>query len=147
MNKVVVADDDDAIQLLYQEELGYEGYEVLPARTRGELLNIIIHEKPDLIVLDVVLGEDNGLDVLQEIRNAYYDLPVILCTAYEEFRHDLKSMAADYYVIKRSDLSELKRKIKMAFESVPFVPEKEGGIGSTLGFRGAQETGFNGAGM
>jgi len=68
-------------------------------------------------VLDIKLGENDGLDLLQDIRNTYYDLPVVMCTAYPDFKYDLKSIAADYYVVKSSDLRELKEKVKMAFES------------------------------
>jgi two-component SAPR family response regulator len=59
------------------------------------------------------LGAYNGLDLLQDIRNTYNQLPVILCTGYPGFRNDLKSIAADHYVVKSSDLSELKSKIDM----------------------------------
>ena len=59
----------------------------------------------------------NGLDLLQEIRNKFYDLPVILCTAYDTFKEDIKSIAADFYVIKSFDLAELKKKIVKALEA------------------------------
>jgi len=56
-------------------------------------------------------------DLLQDIRNRFYDLPVVLCTAYDTFKEDMKSIAADYYVIKSFDLSELKSKIAMALDA------------------------------
>ena len=59
----------------------------------------------------------NGLDLLQDIRNRFYDLPVVLCTAYDTFKEDMKSISADYYVIKSFDLTELKSKIALALES------------------------------
>ena len=114
MNKIIVVDDDKSIQMLYAEELTGEGYDVI---TRGDgcgLLDLIEQEKPELIVMDIRLGEQSGLDLLQDVRNTYYNLPVILCTAYPAFKYDLKSIAADYYVLKSSDLSQLKSKIKMA---------------------------------
>ncbi len=55
-------------------------------------------------------------------RNTYYRLPVVLCTAYPAFKDDLKSIAADYYVLKSSDLKELKSKIKMALEGEMQMP-------------------------
>ncbi|MCK4788702.1 MAG: hypothetical protein KAV87_33475, partial [Desulfobacteraceae bacterium] len=58
----------------------------------------------------------DGLDLLQDIRNTYYDLPVILCTAYYDYKYDLKSIAADYYVVKSSNMKNLKAKIRMAIE-------------------------------
>jgi DNA-binding response OmpR family regulator len=67
-------------------------------------------------VLDIKLGEYDGLDVLQDIRNTNYNMPIILCTAYSNFKYDLRSVAADYYVVKSSNLEELKFKIKMAIE-------------------------------
>jgi two-component system response regulator (stage 0 sporulation protein F) len=117
MNKILVVDDDYAIRLLYEEELRFEGYQVVTASGSAGLMEIIDEEQPDLVLLDIVMGDSNGLDVLQKIRNAHYDLPVIICTAYETYRHDLKSFAADYYVVKSSDLSEMKLRIKMAMET------------------------------
>ena len=62
---------------------------------------------PDLVILDIKLGEKSGLDVLQTLRSRHAALPIILCTAYDSFRHDLKSIAADAYVVKSYDSSEL----------------------------------------
>jgi DNA-binding response OmpR family regulator len=59
----------------------------------------------------------NGLDLLQDIRNQFYNLPVVLCTAYDTFKEDMKSIAADFYVLKSFDLRELKNKIAMALEA------------------------------
>jgi len=57
------------------------------------------------------------LELLQDIRKNFYNMPVILCTAYETFKKDLRSIAADYYVTKSYDLSELKGRIRMAVEA------------------------------
>jgi len=69
------------------------------------------------IVLDIKMREYSGLDLLQHLRKKYYDLPVILNSAYSSFKVDLKAVAADYYVVKSSDLSELKEKLKIALET------------------------------
>jgi DNA-binding response OmpR family regulator len=72
------------------------------------------------------MAEHDGLDLLQDIRKEYYNIPVILCSAYSSYKGDLKSIAADYYVVKSADLSELKQKIKMAIEGhVPFESAEE----------------------
>ena len=117
MNKIMAIDNDDGIRLLYEEELTYEGYKVITASGSDDIMGLIEQKRPNLVVLGIMLGSRNGLDLLMDIRNAYYDMPVILCTAYAEFRDDLRSIAADYYVIKSSDLSELKFRIKLAIES------------------------------
>jgi DNA-binding response OmpR family regulator len=117
MNRILIVDDEKSIQLLFADELTEEGYEVITTGDGSELIGMIEKWRPDLVVLDIKLGENDGLDLLQDIRNTYYDLPVVMCTAYPDFKYDLKSIAADYYVVKSSDLRELKTKIKMAFES------------------------------
>jgi two-component system response regulator (stage 0 sporulation protein F) len=114
--KILVMDDDEAIQILYTDELTEEGYEVFTRSDGSNLMALIDETKPDLIVLDLRLGEKDGLDFLQEVRNTHYNLPVILCTAYPVHKYDLKSIAADYFVVKSSDLEELKKKIKMALD-------------------------------
>ncbi len=125
MSKILIVDDESTVCLLYQQELTFEGYEVITAGDCEGLMETIAQQRPDLIVLDIKIGEVNGLDILQNIRNTYYNLPVILCTAYPAFEYDLKSVAADYYVVKSSDLSELKHKIKTAMEGRVQLPSQQ----------------------
>ena len=117
MAKILIVDDEEHIRYLYSEELTEVGYEVITADSGYRLIEKIENEKPDLIVLDIKMVEYNGLDLLQDIRNNFYDLPVVLCTAYDTFKEDMKSIAADFYVIKSFDLTELKKKIAMALEA------------------------------
>ncbi len=116
MNKILIVDDEESIQILYADELTEEGYEVVTSGDGSRLMELIGQKRPDLILLDIRLGEYNGLDLLQDIRNTHHNLPVILCTAYPSFKYDMKSIAADYYVVKSSNLKELKLKIKMALK-------------------------------
>jgi DNA-binding response OmpR family regulator len=107
MYKILVADDDYAIKQLYQLELEDEGYNVA---TTGEYKNFMAQIEclqPDLIILDAGFGGNNGFYVLQEIRNKYCEQPVILCSAYDLLRFDVKALGVDCYVIKSSDLSEI----------------------------------------
>jgi DNA-binding response OmpR family regulator len=115
-HKILIVDDEEVILMLYKEELEEEGYDVITANDGHKLLEKIDQEQPDLVLLDIKMAEYNGLDLLQDIRKTFYNIPVILCSAYSSFKGDLKSIAADYYVVKSSDLTELKQKIKMALE-------------------------------
>jgi len=117
MAKILVVDDEEHIRLLYSEELSEAGYEVITAGDGHKLIERIETDKPDLVVLDIKMVDYNGLDLLQEIRNKFYNMPVILCTAYDTFKEDIKSIAADFYVIKSFDLTELKKKIATALET------------------------------
>jgi len=115
--KVLVVDDEKHIRMLYQEELETEGYAVATSNGEEDILEVIEREKPLVVVLDIKLGSNrSGLDLLQEIRSQDQELPVILSTAYDTFQHDLKSIAADYYVVKSVDLSELKSKVALAMQ-------------------------------
>ncbi len=118
MIKILIVDDDYAIRLLYEEELIDEGYCVSTTHDFKNLMDIIRTYRPDIVVLGIVMDQYDGLDILQDIRNNFYEMPVILCSSYCSFKHDLRSLAADYYVTKSADLTELKSKIKMALETV-----------------------------
>jgi len=113
--KVLVIDDELHIRMLYQEELETAGYVVAVSDGSDDILPLLQKEKPDVVVLDIKLGpERSGLDLLQEIRRDNQDIPVILCTAYDSFQQDFKSIAADYYVVKSVDSTELLFKISQA---------------------------------
>ena len=115
--KILVVDDEKHIRMLYQEELESEGYTVATSDGEEDILDVVDREKPTIVILDIKLGVNrSGLDLLQEIRSEDQDIPVILSTAYDSFQHDLKSIAADYYVVKSVDLTELKEKVHMAVE-------------------------------
>ena len=114
-NKILVVDDEKHIRMLYQEELESEGYTVATSSGEEPVLEVLQREEPKVVILDIKLGPGrSGLDLLQEIRGHNPNIPVILSTAYDSFQHDLKSIAADYYVVKSVDLSELKSKVHQA---------------------------------
>ena len=115
--KILVVDDEKHIRMLYQEELEGEGYQVVVSDGEEDILPLLAKVAPAVVVLDIKLGGNrSGLDLLQEIRGKDQAIPVILSTAYDSFQHDLKSIAADYYVVKSVDLGELKSKVALALE-------------------------------
>jgi DNA-binding response OmpR family regulator len=113
--KILVVDDEKHIRMLYREELEADGYTVATSDGEEDILDVVAREHPTIVILDIKLGVNrSGLDLLQEIRTKDQQIPVILSTAYDSFQHDLKSIAADYYVVKSVDLTELKDKVRMA---------------------------------
>ncbi len=112
---ILVVDDEKHIRMLYREELEADGYAVATSDGEEDILEVIARETPTIVILDIKLGVNrSGLDLLQEIRAKDQQIPVILSTAYDSFQHDLKSISADYYVVKSVDLTELKDKVRMA---------------------------------
>lgn len=116
MNKILIVDEEDAIRMLYQEELTEEGYDITTTDDYDALLEIIAEEEPDLVVLDVKRQGSIGLDILQEIRTSFNDILIILCTAHDAFKYDAKISAANYFMIKSSDLRRLRRKVRSAMD-------------------------------
>ena len=112
MKTILVVDDDEAIRTLLQEELEDEGYKVLIATNARDALKMVAAEPLDLVVLDVRMPGMDGLEALPRILGIKEGLPVIMNTAYSQYQDSFMSWAADAYVVKSSDLTELKEKIK-----------------------------------
>ncbi|MDH5298613.1 MAG: response regulator [Desulfobulbaceae bacterium] len=110
--KILLVDDEDSIHLLYREELEEEGYEVHSALSGEEALDKLKIIRPDLVILDINMPGMNGIDALRRIKDDRPDLPVILSSAYQEFKQDLASWASDDYIVKSSNLSELKAAVR-----------------------------------
>lgn len=110
--KVLVVDDEENIRLLFKEELEEEGYEVDTASNGLEALEKVKTASFDVIVLDIKMPVMDGIQALNAIKNINKDQPVILCSAYGEFKQDLSSWVSDGYVVKSADTRELKETIK-----------------------------------
>jgi DNA-binding response OmpR family regulator len=119
MCTILILDDDESIRLLYEEELTDEGYEVFSKNGENDAADLVREKKPDLVVLDLKLRDSNGFDVLKKIRAEDCLMPVIFCTGYTLSLKEARAMGADDLVIKSSDLSELKLKVKKALSSSP----------------------------
>lgn len=107
MKKILLVDDEESIHLLYREELEERGYAVHSALSGEEALEELNIVSPDLVILDINMPGMNGIDVLRRIKEMQPDLPVILSSAYQEFKQDLASWASDEYIVKSSNLNEL----------------------------------------
>ena len=111
MAKILFVDDEPGLRLLYADELREEGYEVVTAANCGEAAKLLEEEDIDLAVLDIQIKQESGLDMLQKIVRERKEMPVILCSAYNCYKDDFSSWLADAYIVKSSDLSELKQEI------------------------------------
>jgi DNA-binding response OmpR family regulator len=110
--RILVVDDEENIRLLFKGELEDDGYDVVMAGSGEEALILFDKFQPDLVTLDIKMPGMGGLKTLEQIREKSLDIPVILCTAFGEFRRDFNSWASDAYLVKSSNLTELKNKIK-----------------------------------
>ncbi len=108
--KILVVDDDKRIQLLYRSELEDDGYEVHVADSGEEALRLFDEVGPDLVTLDILMPDMDGIQVLRKMKEKNPQLPVIMSTAYD-YRDDFAVWASEAYLVKSSDLGELKNTI------------------------------------
>jgi len=111
MNRILVIDDETNICILYAEELTEEGYEVVTATSTAEAVEKLQQTEFDLVVLDIKLKNESGIDLLQRIVKERHEMPVILCSAFSCYKDDFSAWLADGYVVKSGDLTELKQEI------------------------------------
>ncbi|AEB09440.1 response regulator [Desulfobacca acetoxidans] len=112
MKRILVVDDEEPIRSYLKEELTEAGYEVLVAASAPEALKIIEHQDLNLVILDIRMPGMTGVEALPRILGLKEHLPVILNTAYSQYQQDFMAWAANAYVIKSFDLTELKEKIR-----------------------------------
>ena len=112
MEKVLCVDDDLNLLHLYYEELSEEGYRVILAKDGKEGLSKFDKEKPHVVVMDIRMPVMDGIEALTAMLGKDRQVPVILNTAYPQYRENFMTWGAEAYVLKSSDLTELKRKIR-----------------------------------
>ncbi len=112
MKRILVVDDEEAIRLLYKEELMDAGYQVDLAADGSEALRKVEEARPDLMTIDLRMPGMDGIELLSRVRAMHRDLPIIICTAYGDFRSDFGTWSSDAFLTKSSDLRELKTKIR-----------------------------------
>ena len=112
MKKILLVDDEEGIHLLYREELEEEGYEVHSALTGEDALEKLKIISPDLVILDINMPGMNGIEVLRQMKEMNPKLPVVLSSAYHEYKQDLGAWASDDYIVKSADLDDLKAAVR-----------------------------------
>jgi len=112
MARLLVVDDEVFIRKLYKAEFERDGYAVATAADAGEALQLMDRIKPDLVILDIELEDTCGLDLLNRLRQDYRNCAVILNTAYSTYKSDFQSWLADAYIMKSSDLTQLRAKVR-----------------------------------
>jgi two-component system response regulator (stage 0 sporulation protein F) len=112
MNKILLIDDEEGIHFVYRGELEDMGYEVHSALTGNDALRKLKNVSPDLVILDINMPGVNGIEVLRQIKETNPEMPVILCSAYQEYKQDLGAWASDDFILKSADLNDLKAAVR-----------------------------------
>jgi len=117
---VLAVDDENDVLLIVKTALQAEGYRVLTAPDGPEALKTAREEKPDLVLLDVMMPGMDGFEVLDKLREdeATCMIPIIMLTGLSE--RDRKRSAIErgikYYIVKPFDFQDLVSKVRLAIE-------------------------------
>ena len=114
VKRILLVEDDANLQFLIREELRDDGYDVSVASNGKEALIFLLERsetEPDLIIMDIRMPKMDGIDALGHIIKSQIDKPIIIHSAYSSYRDDPLTMAADAYVLKSPDFTNLKSAI------------------------------------
>ncbi len=119
MKNILVADDDPNIRLIFQKTLEREGYQVITASNGVQALESILENSFDLMILDIKMPDIHGLEVLNLVREAGNNIPIIMCSAFEGMREDFSVISSGIfdYLVKPIDLKILTSVVKKALLS------------------------------
>lgn len=111
--RILVVDDEPRFLRLVQANLLTEGFEVLQAKTGTEAVDITANEKPDLVLLDVMMPEMDGFQTCERIRE-FSTVPIIMLTAKGEEEHRVQglNLGADDYIVKPFSANELLARVR-----------------------------------
>jgi two-component system response regulator RpaA len=127
MNKILIIDDDIAICELVKINLELAGYECIYSTDPIKGFALILQEDPDLVILDVMMGEVSGYSVALKIRQteAIKDMPIIMLTALGELKDKMKGfgVGADDYLVKPFEIEELKARVLALLNRANLAPK------------------------
>ncbi len=125
MSRILVIEDDRSILTGVRDNLEMEGFEVYCAETGDAALDIARKKKPDLIVLDLMLPDMSGFDILKKIREDGSDAYVVILTAKKEEIDKVRglNLGADDYVTKPFSLMEFLARVKAILRRGPLKDE------------------------
>ncbi len=109
---VLIVDDEKNLLELYKSELSADGYDVLVASTGKEAVDLLQKNRPDVVVMDIRMPEMDGIEALGKVVARHKNIPVIINTAFSAYQEDFRAWAAEEYVIKSSDLTQLRKALQ-----------------------------------
>jgi DNA-binding response OmpR family regulator len=119
--RILIVEDEEQLLEGLAHNFRYEGYDVMTARTGTEGLKLALKQKPDVVLLDIMLPEKDGFTVLKELRQRHRDIPVLVLTARNFEADVLKGfdLGADDYVTKPFGIKELLARVKRLLQRGP----------------------------
>ncbi len=116
MHRILIAEDEPDMAMGLRDNLQFEGYEVIVAADGEEALEKANSERPDLILLDVMMPKRDGLEVCKMVRDAGFTVPILMLTAKSQEIDVVRGLevGADDYITKPFSVREVLARIKAA---------------------------------
>lgn len=118
---VLVVDDDESILKIVRISLKVFGYSVITANSGEEALRLVEREKPDIMLLDVLMPEMDGLETLKRLRTVS-DIPVIVFSARSSSREEALKRGANDFIAKPFTPERLAQKISAVLDAMSNNP-------------------------
>jgi len=121
MIKVLLVEDDPDQLYLFQEVFNVKGLLTIPATSIDEAMKMVSLDRPDIVLLDVMLWHENGLDIMEKLKqdSSTKDIPIFVFTNTDkkEYRDRAEKLGADDYIIKSETIpQEMAERIKRFME-------------------------------
>ncbi len=125
--KILVVDDDEKITSMLRRGLAFEGYTVATASDGAEGLKQMLEINPELLILDVMMPQIDGWEVVRRVRAGGSDVPILMLTAKDEVHDRVKGLdlGADDYLIKPFALEELLARVRVLLRRRAERPERQ----------------------
>jgi len=136
MTKILIVEDDPLVSRMYQKVIKFEGMEVISAENGSDGVTIAKEQKPDLILLDIMMPKMNGLEVLEVLKTdkEVANIPVVMLTnlsGTQDAENAMKRGAYDYLVKSQFKPKEVAEKVKEILASKVQVPQSQPAAAAT----------------
>ena len=134
MFNILVAEDDETLRRVMCVVLIKNGYTAIPACDGQEALNIIDRDHVDLIISDIMMPHVDGYELTRQLRDAGYNLPILMVTARERYEDKQRGFLAgtDDYMVKPIDLNEMVLRVSALLRRAKIATEHKLALGSTI---------------
>jgi len=143
---ILVAEDDEKLNKLFCAVLNRNGYRAIPATDGVEALDILDREIVDLIISDIMMPNMDGYELIKSLRDADYNMPVLMITAKQSFEDKEKGFnsGTDDYMVKPVDVNEMLLRVGALLRRAKIANEKKIVCGETVLDHDAFTITFNG---
>ncbi len=133
MFSILVAEDDEDMRELFCTVLSDSGYNAIPAVDGEDALSIMEREYIDLLVADIMMPKMDGYELIEAIRSAKYNLPILMVTAKDQFSDMQKGfrLGTDDYMVKPINVKELVLRVEALLRRAKISGEKKIVVGGT----------------